>query len=397
MAFTSALDDVKNASVRLSRSVDEYSTGMGENLAGVEAKVVGFGDAVTARLRTTTFPDDYFAKQLEAPLGQLQEATGEVTKTFRHAASEVSESSAVLSKAQNKLRQKTSSVDGTLEALSRLSSQHESVMAATQTQLNLVSKLAETLAGVDGLLSRTVAAVGATNGATSELTARISWIVGERIDARKNLETALADVIDRLQANRIATQSVAEKLGEGALASQAVSAALAASVKASETLAGKLDAVIAADLNASNKLDVLGTQGLDLMSKLDNAASRVSAMVGDLPELAAALRAQSLALNQIAGRTTDVRQVVDIPQAPTDQTGSAHPARADSSSSTLLPHTSSGLNWNRANDSFSEPRRQVDDPRISVLLGRAPTAEVGSDTSGGASNSSLVVKKPDGA
>jgi methyl-accepting chemotaxis protein len=332
-AFTNALGEVKSASFRLSESVDGYSHGMRTNLASIEAKVVAFTDAVTARLTTTTFPDDYFARQLEAPLGQLREATGEVTATFRKASNEVNDSSAVLSKALNKLRQKASSVDGTLEALGELSNQHQLVLAATQTQLNVVSNLATTLAGVDGLLSRTVAGIDATNGVTSELAARVSLIVAEGADARKNLETSLADVIDRLQANHIATESVATKLAESAATSQAVSASLASNVKASEALAGKLDAVIAADLDAANRLDGLGKQGSNLLDKVDNAVSRLNAMVAELSGLDIALRAQSFALKQVAEQMADVKVVVEIPQPRTDHLAVESSVRSDSPSS----------------------------------------------------------------
>ena len=47
---------------------------MRSNLGSIEAKVVAFSEAVTDRLKTTTFPDDYFAKHLEHPLGQLKSA-----------------------------------------------------------------------------------------------------------------------------------------------------------------------------------------------------------------------------------------------------------------------------------------------------------------------------------
>lgn len=64
-AFTEALAEVRGASGRLANSVDGYSKGMRTNLASIEEKVVAFADAVTDRLRTTTFPDDYFAKNLD--------------------------------------------------------------------------------------------------------------------------------------------------------------------------------------------------------------------------------------------------------------------------------------------------------------------------------------------
>ena len=56
-AFTQALAEVRAASVRLSNSVDGYAKGMRTNLSSIEEKVGAFTEAVTDRLRTTTFPD----------------------------------------------------------------------------------------------------------------------------------------------------------------------------------------------------------------------------------------------------------------------------------------------------------------------------------------------------
>jgi len=88
-AFTLALVEVKSASSRLADSVDGYSLGMRSNLTSIEAKVVVFTEAITERLRTTSFPDDYFAKQLAAPLSQLKDAAEDVSKSVRKASAEV--------------------------------------------------------------------------------------------------------------------------------------------------------------------------------------------------------------------------------------------------------------------------------------------------------------------
>lgn len=323
-AFTKALADIKGASIRLSNSVDGYSLGVRSNLSNIEAKVVAFTDAVTDRLRSTTFPDDYFSQQLEAPLAQVKQAAVEVSNTLRQTSAEVGDSSVVLSTAVKKLHQKTNSVDGTLDGLVQLSTQHQVVLAATQTQLNAVASLAATLTAVDGLLSNTVAGVNANNRVTSDLVSHVSLVVEEGVEARKSLEKSFAGVIESLRANHLATDSVATKLSENAASNEVLINRLTSNATASEVIATKLDSLVSVDSDSATALEGLGKQTSVLLENVEKAVGHLEGMVRALPALESALRIHGTELRHVAAEITDVKAIVEA------QHGASGPAAGNS-------------------------------------------------------------------
>lgn len=95
-AFEKMTEEGKAASARLAAAVDGYSLGMQGHLRSIEDKVTQFADALTARLATTEFPDDYFAKRLQAPLDALASETQNVGNTVRAVNDAVKESAVAL-------------------------------------------------------------------------------------------------------------------------------------------------------------------------------------------------------------------------------------------------------------------------------------------------------------
>ena len=104
--FILALAEIKTASRQLADSIEGYSQGIHSNLTSIEVKVGDFTEAVTNRLNTTTFPDDYFAKHLQAPLSQLTESASTLASEVKQVSTEVGKSSVVLSGALKKIRDK---------------------------------------------------------------------------------------------------------------------------------------------------------------------------------------------------------------------------------------------------------------------------------------------------
>lgn len=328
-AFAQALGEVKTASLRLSESVDGYSQGMRANLGSIEAKVTAFTSAVTDRLKTTTFPDDYFAKHLDAPLTQLKESANVLAGGVKMASAEVSESSVVLSGALKKLRQKANATEGSLETVLKLTEQQQAVLDSAQGQLTVLGQLTSTLSNFDAALSNTLAGINASNVVTAELTTRVSSMVAEGAQARQSLEESLAAVVSKLDANATAATSVAAKLDASATATNAVTAKLGANASATELIADKLDGVAAADVQAAATLGALGQHATAAIGKVDQAVEQLQGMVRQLSALDSALRAQSSELKQVAERIKDVKVIVEVPpQAPPLQrgfTGSSSP------------------------------------------------------------------------
>lgn len=226
-AFTQAMVEVKMASQRLSDSVDGYSHGMRSNLSSIENKVGAFTEAVTDRLKTTTFPDDYFAKHLDAPLNQLKDSASLLAGGVKIASDEVSESSTVLTKTLKKLREKANAAEESLDTVLKLTVQQQAVLDSAQGQLTTLGQLTSTLTNFDASLTNTMAGITASNAVTSELTTRVSSVVEESAQNRVILDKSLATVIGKLDFSATATSIVAEKLDANAMATNNATAKIA--------------------------------------------------------------------------------------------------------------------------------------------------------------------------
>lgn len=370
-AFTSALSEVKTASQRLAESVDGYSLGMRSNLGSIEAKVGAFTDAVTERLKTTTFPDDYFAQHLSSPLSQLRESSAALAVGIRGSLQEVTESTTVLSSALKKLRDKARATEDSLETVLRLTQQQQAVLDAAQGQISSLELLGNTLKALDETLATTAAGVISSSGLTSELTARVGGLLADGAETREALKVALNGVSETLKAQVQATSTVVTSLNTGTTASrelaqqlagkldastaaaESASAALTAAQATSSVVVSKLDAVAVADMKAVQALDTLGRQANIALGRVDGAVEQLQGMVRQLAALDATLRASG----------TEARPFEARPQNPI--TGGQLPA--GSAPSTSVP------SLGELQPPFQAVLRE---PQTSPLLGALPTAPV---------------------
>ena len=318
-AFTHALAEVKEASLRLSDSVDSYSQGMRANLTSIETKVGAFTDAVTDRLKTTTFPDDYFSRNLAAPLDQLQSAANVISGCIQQASTEVGASSAVLSGALKKLRDKSNATERSLDTVLKLTEQQHAVLTTAQGQLTVLEQITSTLVDFDALFAKTLEGISASNTVTSELTARVAAVTEEGAEARKALDKSLADVIEKLGANARATENLSTQAGLTETASKHTAARLAESATMTVTVASKLDEIAAAGAESARMLSMLGKNASTATSKVDNAVEQLQAMVRQLASLDTTLRAQRTEPRDVVERIKDVLVTVEMPVQATSE------------------------------------------------------------------------------
>jgi hypothetical protein len=329
-AFTEALAEVRAASVRLGNSVDGYAKGMRANLTSVEEKVVAFADAVTNRLSTTTFPDDYFSKHLAEPLTQLQSAATNVSGAVSKSSTEIAHTTTVLSAALKKLRDKAVSAEDSLDTVLKLTEQQQAVLDTAQGQLKLIEQLNTTLAGFDDLFTKTLDGINASGKASTELAGRVAAITTEGAEARKSLDRSLADVVSRLGANAQAAEALRAQMGTATHASKQVATQLAENTRSSEAVAGKLaansaasalvstklDGIAAADIETAKSLANIGQQASSAIDRVDTAVEQLQGMLRQLSSLDSALRAQGAELRDVAERIKDVRVTVELPTQP---------------------------------------------------------------------------------
>lgn len=325
--FTQSLAEVRAASVRLANSVDGYSNGMRTNLASIEERVVAFADAVTNRLQTTTFPDDYFSKNLEGPLHQLQGAAHDISVSVVRTSTDVTQSASALSGALKKLRDKAGAAEDSLGTVLKLTEQQQAVLNTAHGQLTVLEKLNATLGGFDALFAKTLDGIDSSGKVSSELAARVAAITTESAEARKALDKSLADIVLKLGANAHATEALSTQVGASAHASKQVAAQLAETAASSASVAGKLaansaaaalvavklDGVATADFEAAKSLTNLGQHAAIAIDKVDKAVEQLQGMLRQLTSLDTALRAQSSELKDMAERIKDVRVTVELP------------------------------------------------------------------------------------
>jgi len=211
-AFEQMLGEVRTATGRLSASVETYSAGMREHLQGIEQKVTAFSDAVTSRLTSTTFPDDFFSTRLEAPVQQLRSEAESLGASIRAVAGQVQASSASLGEVLDSLRERTEGTKATMDSVVALSDQHRVLLNNADLQLNALSRLAASLETLEGALRLTSDAVKANSATSGDLQRQIGTLVQDGLAARTDVKDALGEISRRLDQTAGRADGVLDRL-----------------------------------------------------------------------------------------------------------------------------------------------------------------------------------------
>ncbi|SDZ14189.1 hypothetical protein [Nitrosomonas sp. Nm58] len=175
--LTDALSEIKTSSVRLSESVDKYSNGMAWNLNNIQSRIDDFTQAVSSRLSTTTFPDDYFAKSLANPLAQLNNSVNAISLGVAKSASEVDEAGKILSSTLKTIRTKAISTETSLDKVVTLANQQKSILEVAQGQVSIYTELSDLLKKIDQTLIQITSAINASTHSSNFLASRVDSIV----------------------------------------------------------------------------------------------------------------------------------------------------------------------------------------------------------------------------
>lgn len=236
--FTKALDDVKEASSRLSTSVDEYAGNMKSQVRSLQAQVATFATAIAKRLENTTFPDDYFSKRLAAPLQQLEIAASEVVRRVSSAGEDMTKSAGVLSSSMQVVIDRSGQAESAMDAVLRLAGQQHRVLETSQAQLDALTKLAAKLEGFDALLTRLNTELQAGRETNLTLGRQVGTMVAESEHSRLAVMTSLNNVAGQLEAHVTASSTVSERIGASIATSERVAEKLgnSAAVQADTSL-----------------------------------------------------------------------------------------------------------------------------------------------------------------
>lgn len=216
VAFREMADEAKAASARLAAAVDSYSQGMQSHLGNIESKVTQFADAVSARLSTTEFPDDYFAKRLKGPMDQLAQETQNVGSAVRAVNDEVKESAVALRGTIGSLNAKLKTGVAVMDGVVQMAERHEALLAVSEKQSETYSGFLERMAEIERTLADVVATAGATNQASGEVLTRLAGLAADSAALREAIRSSLGEVAAQNaavgQAVRSAVLEVATRL-----------------------------------------------------------------------------------------------------------------------------------------------------------------------------------------
>lgn len=371
-AVTQALSEVSTASSRMAQSVDGYASSMKTSLQSLGDKVDAFGDAVTQRLKTTTFPDDYFASRLTTPLEQLKAAASDVSEQVQTAASGASEAATVLTAAIRKLKTKATQAEESLDTVVRLTTAQHSLFDTSAAQLEQLKKLGEMLSEVQQALQTTAMAITVNTTSNADVQGRVTAVVTAVEASQKTVVDAMGQVSLRLDAERDATSS----LGRQMQSAEAATKELAQELRGTSTVAQQLTAKLEAEASTKPQLvavvDALQEQRESISKAFSSLDSKASGVSTEVAAAVAQLRGVAEHLNTLVFRlvppTGNVITATTLaPDSPLQQLDAASSGPA--------------LQMQSVPDTPSQPGSLT--PSVSFLLGTQPNTHGGGPGTGG--------------
>jgi hypothetical protein len=222
-AFREMADETKLASGRLAASVDSYSQGMQTHLGNIEAKVTLFADAVSARLATTEFPDDYFAKRLREPLDRLVLETQGVGSAVSAVDEQVKETAVALKATLGSLNAKLKTGATVMDSVVQMSERHQALLTSSELQAETYTGFLDRMTQIESSLAHVVKTAGVTNQASGEVMTRLAGLAADSVALRETIRTSVLEVASQSaalgEAVRMSVGEVASKLeGQSLLA-----------------------------------------------------------------------------------------------------------------------------------------------------------------------------------
>jgi len=285
-AFKEMIKEVRGATARLAVSVDAYSGGMKGHLQSIEDKVTQFADVVTARLQNTTFPDDYFAKQLQAPLDQLKLEATRLGESVRSVSGQVIESSTTIGTTLETIDGKTKKAEEAMSAVVDLAEQQRTLLNNANLQLNVLGNLAQRLENLDAAIKGALQTVGTNTAASAGLMAAVSDLSSNTNILRSDIKDTVTAMTNRLDANATLANGVIQRLETKAVElstnASTVIASLEQSTNSAERIAQHLS-VSVTELKTISSATVQATTGVHEAAKgAAEGAFQVAQSVRDL-------------------------------------------------------------------------------------------------------------------
>ena len=407
-AFTTALTEVRNASVRLAFSVDKYSTGMKDNLSSIEEKVSMFATAVTERLQNTTFPDDYFERHLQSPMAQLESAATDIAQQVNGACQEMSKAVKTLGTSLKKVQAQSGEAEKSMDSILKLTGQQHLILETAQGQLGTLEKLTERLSTFDQLLNNTMTELAANNSTTEALRAQVAKMTTESVDGRNALERSLSGVTAELSEYRGATAKFVEhmnttisstagisaRLEQAATSQLTIAKSLQESATLAVTVAAKYDAVsMEAGKASADLIAAVGDRTDKSLSKIGEAVQALQDLVRHVSDLSTTLRSHGDSPNSTIGHIVSPRGPSFSPTQNIQGTEKILPAVAKNTAPTTNLGLSTGTDTSLASQSASGQSTFRSMPLATPYSSESPNTDTSAITATGNQMASLGVDK----
>jgi low affinity Fe/Cu permease len=151
LAFANLLQEAGHASERLASSVDAYAAAVSQRMAGV------------------TFPEDYFAKRLEAPVNKLSAMTEAVAERISGVGVGIAEAFGDLRPTVSEVRTRADEIADNLGRIIELATIQSQIVSGAQSQIDTLGLLAATLKSVQEDIARVAEAASSQSKAAAVL------------------------------------------------------------------------------------------------------------------------------------------------------------------------------------------------------------------------------------
>lgn len=205
------LNELKQANLRVSASLDIYANTMNGNIASIEQLVQVFANAINAHLQNTAFPDDFFASRLDGPLAAMTANIESVSHGIKSIAGEVHEANTALALVTENLKTKVTQAEKSVGTIVSVADNQLQILTQLERQQGGMQAIADNMAGLAQTLTQVTGGLTTQAEKAANLTQSINSLQ-HLPTSMSNLSQTLTDMVgpvrEQIQASREVTAQV---------------------------------------------------------------------------------------------------------------------------------------------------------------------------------------------
>jgi methyl-accepting chemotaxis protein len=205
------LNELKQANLRVSASLDIYEKTMNGNIASIEQRVQDFANAINTHLKNTAFPDDFFASRLQGPLAAMTANIESVSHGIKSIAGEVHEANTALTLVTKNLKTKVTQAEKSVGTIVSVADNQQQILAQLERQQKGMQAIVDSIADLAQTLTQVTCGLTTQSEKAANLTQSINSL-HQLPTSMSNLSQTLTDLVgpvrEQIQASRDVTTQV---------------------------------------------------------------------------------------------------------------------------------------------------------------------------------------------